>query len=47
MEEIKKEGSGLEMADAIEGLLKGNAKGMWTYKSAVRWGKSVCEYLRS
>ena len=45
--EIKEEGLGPQLADAIEGLKSGNAPGMWTYKGAVRWGKSVCEYLRS
>lgn len=45
--EIKEEGLGLQLADAIEGLKKGNAPGMWTYKGSIRWGKSVCEYLRS
>ncbi|TDZ13875.1 hypothetical protein Cob_v013051 [Colletotrichum orbiculare MAFF 240422] len=47
LEEIKKEGLGPQLADAIEGLKAGNAPGMWVYKGAVRWGKSVCEYLRS
>ncbi|KAJ4011447.1 hypothetical protein NW752_008445 [Fusarium irregulare] len=45
--QIKKEGLGPAFADAIEGLAKGNAPGMWTYKSAVRWGSSVIDYLRS
>ncbi|KAG5917086.1 hypothetical protein E4U42_007390 [Claviceps africana] len=45
--QIKEEGSGPDLADAIEGLKLGNAPGMWRYKSAVRWGKPVCEYLRS
>jgi hypothetical protein len=44
---IKDEGLGPEVADAIEGLRKGNAPEMWKYKSAVRWGKSACSYLRS
>ncbi|KXH67427.1 hypothetical protein CSAL01_02549 [Colletotrichum salicis] len=47
IEEVKKEGFGLVLADAIEGLKTGNAPGMWVYKGASRWGKSVCEYLRS
>ncbi|KAH6896051.1 hypothetical protein B0T10DRAFT_545620 [Thelonectria olida] len=47
VQQIKDEGLGAAFADAVEGLQKGNAPGMWTYKSAVRWGKSVCEYLRS
>ncbi|GKU04293.1 unnamed protein product [Fusarium langsethiae] len=45
--QIKEEGLGSAFADAIEGLSKGNAPGMWTYKSAVRWGSSVIDYLRS
>lgn len=45
--DLKIEGLGPELVDAIEGLKKGNAPGMWKYKSAIRWGKSVCEYLRS
>ncbi|KAG6037111.1 hypothetical protein E4U41_005323 [Claviceps citrina] len=44
---IRADGSGPELADAIEGLKSGNAPGMQRYKSAVRWGKPVCEYLRS
>ncbi|CAG9950535.1 unnamed protein product [Clonostachys rosea f. rosea IK726] len=42
IQEIKAEGLGTEFADAIEGLQKGNAPGMWRYKGAIRWGKSVC-----
>ncbi|KAF7561399.1 hypothetical protein G7046_g2732 [Stylonectria norvegica] len=45
--ELKAEGLGPGFADAIEGLQKGNAPQMWRYKSAVRWGKAVLEYLRS
>ncbi|KAK8019980.1 hypothetical protein PG990_005118 [Apiospora arundinis] len=45
--DIKAEGLGPEVADAIEGLPRGNAPGMWKYKGGVRWGKSVCAYLRS
>ncbi|VUC32476.1 unnamed protein product [Clonostachys rosea] len=47
IQEIKAEGLGAEFADAIEGLQKGNAPGMWRYKGAIRWGKSVCDYLRA
>ncbi|KAI5463553.1 hypothetical protein BGZ63DRAFT_381716 [Mariannaea sp. PMI_226] len=47
VQQIKDEGLGPAFADAVEGLGRGNAPGMWTYKSAVRWGKRVCEYLRS
>ncbi|KAF9870641.1 hypothetical protein CkaCkLH20_11947 [Colletotrichum karsti] len=47
LEEIKDEGLGPQVADAIEGLKTGNAPGMWVYKGATRWGKGACEYLRS
>jgi hypothetical protein len=47
LKDVKEEGSGPALADAIEGLKTGNAPGMFKYKSAVRWGKSVAEYLRS
>ncbi|KAL0938300.1 uncharacterized protein CTRU02_204910 [Colletotrichum truncatum] len=47
LEEIKEEGLGPQVADAIEGLKTGNAPGMWVYKGATRWGKSACEFLRS
>ncbi|KAF4876348.1 hypothetical protein CGCSCA1_v004507 [Colletotrichum siamense] len=47
LEEIKNEGIGPQVADAIEGLKSGNAPGMWVYKGATRWGKGACEYLRS
>ncbi|KAI1370936.1 hypothetical protein F4677DRAFT_437043 [Hypoxylon crocopeplum] len=44
---IKAEGLGPDLANAIEGLKSGNAPGMWCHKGSIRWGKSVCEYLRS
>ncbi|KZZ88944.1 hypothetical protein AAL_07887 [Moelleriella libera RCEF 2490] len=44
---IKNDGLGPELADAIEGLKSGNAPDMWNYKSAGRWAKPVCEFLRS
>lgn len=47
VQDLKDEGVGPDLADAIEGLKEGNAPGMWTYKGGVRWGKSVCEFLRS
>ncbi|KAH6623785.1 hypothetical protein F5144DRAFT_584307 [Chaetomium tenue] len=47
LNEIKEEGLGPELADAIEGLKAGNAPGMWMYKGGVRWGKAACEYLRA
>lgn len=45
--QIKDEGLGPRLADAIEGLRGGNAPGMWAYKGADRWGKSACKYLRT
>lgn len=47
LKEIKDEGLGPQVAEAIEGLKKGNAPGMWKYKGAVRWGKGVCDYLNA
>ncbi|KAI4869178.1 hypothetical protein F4820DRAFT_43906 [Hypoxylon rubiginosum] len=47
VKEIKAEGLGVDLANAIEGLRKGNAPGMWVYKGPIRWAKGVCEYLRS
>ena len=46
IEDVKEEGLGPELADAIEGFRKGNAPEFWTYKGAVRWGKSICKFLR-
>jgi len=47
VKEVKEEGLGPQLADAIEGLKNGNAPGMWVYKGGIVWGKSICEYLRS
>lgn len=47
MRQLKEEGQGPAMADAIEGLAKGNAAGMWTYKGASVWGDKVVTYLRA
>lgn len=47
LKEIKAEGLGQQLADAVDGLGRGNAPDMWTYKGAIRWGKKVKEYLRS
>ena len=47
LKDIKDEGLGPDLADAIEGLDKGNAPGMWVYKGSKRWAGPVCEYLRS
>lgn len=45
--EVKAEGLGPQLADAIEGLAKGNAPGTWAYKGAARWGPKSIEFLRS
>jgi len=45
--EIKEEGLGEVLAEAAEGLGKGNAPDMRVYKKGVVWGKSVCRFLRS
>ena len=37
LEDIKDEGLGPQLIEAIEGLQKGNAPGMFKYKGAVRW----------
>ncbi|KAK4152214.1 hypothetical protein C8A00DRAFT_16454 [Chaetomidium leptoderma] len=47
LDEIRAEGLGPQLADAIDGLKAGNAPGMWVYKGGVRWGKAACEYLRA
>lgn len=45
--EVKSEGSGEELANAIEGLGQGNAPEMEFYKRGVVWGEAVKEFLRS
>lgn len=45
--QIKAEGLGPDLAQAIEGLKKGNSPASWVYKGAIRWGHSVCNYLVS
>ena len=47
LEDIKTEGLGPALADAVEGLQKGNVPAMWVYKGAVSWGKAMVEYLRA
>ena len=47
LDELKAEGSGPELADAIEGLSQGSVPDMAFYKRGVVWGDKVCEYLRS
>jgi hypothetical protein len=44
--ELRDEGSGEELASAIEGLGEGNAPGMVVYKKQVVWGEKVKAFLR-
>ncbi|TGO08025.1 hypothetical protein BTUL_0230g00070 [Botrytis tulipae] len=45
--QIKEEGLGEELAEAIDGLKKGNVPEIHYYKKGVIWGEKVKEYLRS
>ncbi|GAB1194713.1 hypothetical protein APSETT444_003959 [Aspergillus pseudonomiae] len=45
--EIKEEGLGDVLAEAIDGLKQGNAPGFHFYKRAAVWGESAKAYLRS
>ncbi|KAJ5234706.1 uncharacterized protein N7469_003874 [Penicillium citrinum] len=45
--EIKEEGLGDALADAIDGLNTGNAPGFHFYKRAAVWGESAKDYLKS
>ena len=45
--EIKEEGKGEELAEAIDGLKAGNVPQMHFYKRGVVWGEAVKRYLRS
>jgi hypothetical protein len=47
LEDIKAEGCGPELADAIPGLSQGSVSDMAYYKRAVVWGEKVAEYLRT
>ncbi|KAF2432693.1 hypothetical protein EJ08DRAFT_108644 [Tothia fuscella] len=44
---LRAEGSGEELARAVEGLGKGSVPGMRVYKREVIWGEKVAEFLRS
>lgn len=44
--EIKEEGLGETLAEAIEGLKEGSASGFHLYKRAAVWGESVKACLR-
>lgn len=47
LQEIKDEGLGLEFADAIDGLGKGNVPEIFTYKRGPVWAERVKAFLRS
>ncbi|KAL2349928.1 hypothetical protein BJ546DRAFT_1032507 [Cryomyces antarcticus] len=47
LEDVKAEGSGEDLALAIEGFAKGSVPQMELYKRGVVWGDKVREYLRS
>jgi hypothetical protein len=45
--EIKKEGSGAALTEAIDGLTAGNVPKIYFYKRAAEWGDSVKTFLLS
>lgn len=47
IKDIKDEGLGEELAQAIDGLKDGNVPAMHFYKRGAMWGKAVKKYLRS
>ena len=47
LQDVKNEGSGPALADAIEGLTQGSVPDMAYYKRQVVWGDKVCKFLRS
>lgn len=47
IEQIKEEGGGEELAEAIDGLKSGNVPQMHFYKRGAVWGEAVKKYLRS
>ena len=47
LQDVKDEGSGPDLAAAIEGLTQGSVPDMAYYKRQVVWGEKVCEFLRS
>lgn len=47
LREIKEEGLGEELAEAIDGLKEGSVPEMHFYKRGVEWGAAVKKYLRS
>ena len=47
IKDIKDEGLGEELAQAIDGLKEGSVPEMHFYKRGVIWGETVKEFLRS
>lgn len=47
LRDVKLEGVGEELADAIDGLKSGSVPTMNVYKRAPVWGEAVKDYLRS
>jgi hypothetical protein len=47
LKEIKDEGMGEELAQAIDGLKEGSVPAIHCYKCGVVWGEAVKAYLRS
>lgn len=47
IKDIKDEGLGEELAQAIDGLKEGSVPAMHFYKRGVVWGEAVKAYLRS
>jgi len=47
LREIKEEGSGESLVEAIDGFKTGNVPEMLFYKRAAAWGPAVQRYLRS
>ncbi|KAL3493645.1 hypothetical protein BJX62DRAFT_71063 [Aspergillus germanicus] len=47
IKDIRDEGSGEEMAVAIDGLKEGNVPGIHAYKRAAYWGEAIKKFLRS
>jgi len=47
LRDIKLEGLGNDLADAIDGLKRGSVPAINVYKRGPVWGQAVKEYLRS
>jgi len=47
LQEIKDEGLGEDLANAIDGLKEGSVPAMNFYKKGVIWGEAVKSFLRS